>query len=449
MLTQRAARLTWLTLACQVLPSHAETSQADPLFRSDRQQYGYMNARAQVVLPAVYDEAGPFDAGGMARVKMQGKYGFIDRQGHWVVAPDLYNVGEFAPNGLAAAHGDQRSLTARLARILFSRTAWGFIDRKGKWVIEPVYLSTQAFGAGGVAPVRPQKSNSFGLMNASGAWVAAPTFAYIGEFGAHGLAPAQAEAAIGGSSLDRPAYGYINAAGKWMIAPAFGFVYPFAANGLARIIQGNKYGYIDLNGRWAVEPVYVSGGDFAANGLAAVEIANGSWTYIDARGKTAIAGPFIFAGRFMANGLATVRTAAGAGVIDTAGKWIMAPQFERIGGRSDDPANFGALGLMSVVDGGKDRVVNLQGQFMPEFDRYNEQVLADHARERARDRQLMAKNGVDMRMDGPYMRSSMALAVIWALCWYILMPLAVLALVCGVPLYLAFGRKKRKSATRT
>ena len=443
-LAQPTVLLLWLTLICPSLPCTADTGHVDLFYHAKRQKFGYMNELAQVELPAVYEEAEPFDAQGMARVRVHGKYGFIDRQGHWVVPANLESVGNFAPNGLAAAYGEQRTLRARLEGILFSRMAWGYIDRKGNWAIEPLYLRATKFGTDGIASVRPLNSAYVGLMNADGEWAVAPTFGYIGEFGAFGLAPAQPQTAKDATRDDSLLQGFINSSGKWVIPPSFDTVYPFAENGLARTIKDKHFGYIDLHGRWAVQPQYINAADFASNGLAPVENAEGQWTYIDARGKTVIPGPFAFAAGFTANGYATVYKENAPGVIDSTGKWILAPRFEQIGGPSMTYRNFGPLGLMSVVEAGKDRVINLRGQFMPEYDRYNAQVLAAYKNELGRDRKQMAENSVGIDDKGQDLTSKVIFVVIWAICWYILTPLVVITLVFGAPLYFFFWRKKRR-----
>ncbi|MFL6656742.1 MAG: WG repeat-containing protein [Massilia sp.] len=431
-------------LFCVLLFSHATpctagTDKIDVFFVAAMQQYGYMNERGQPVLAANYDWAGPFDSQGMARVVQHGQTGFIDRQGKWVIAPHFIQVGDFAANGLAAAYGEETTLKAWLHGLLVTQNAWGYIDRSGRWVIAPTYTDAGQFSADGVARVR-DKQYQYGLINASGQWVTATTDKQIEEFGAFGLAPAKGPGKL---------WGFIDTSGKWAIAPQFEFAHSFASNGLARAYRDHAITYINRQGEWAMDAVFEDAGDYSASGLAPVRPRSGLWTYIDASGKTVIAGPFMVAREFTANGLAIVGTAAGLGVIDTAGKWILPPQFKTLGGRVDDARNFGAHGLLSVVDAGRDRVVNMQGQFMPEFDRYNAQRLMLQAQELERFRVRAEKNGGSFRMSGPPMKGMMLYGAYLGLLLYIVLPVVVIALILGLlamlvglPLRALFGRKK-------
>jgi hypothetical protein len=385
-----------------------------------------MNEHGEHVLAPQYQRAGSFDASGMARVNLHERHrfnGFIDRLGNPVIATPLIEVGEFAPNGLAAAYAEMRTVPATLKGNPGRGAAWGYIDRKGAWKIEPMYMSTSGFGADGVAPVGMGNDENR-LINAKGAWAAAPVFGFIGPFGAHGLAAARNPHMQGGVPSPAPQkMGYIDARGKWIIAPAFDSASPFAANGLARVSQKNRTGYIDPKGRWVLEPLLMSGGDFAANGLAAVETAPARWTYIDASGKMVIAGPFTMAENFAQNGLATARTDTGFGVIDSSGKWILQPRFDNIGGLKHDKTNFGAHGLASVVDAGTARVVNMQGEFMPAFDANNEQSSPSLAQGTVSDRIMDVLQVVALIL--------------------ILLPYFLIGLVICLPLYFLFARNKR------
>ena len=73
-----------------------------------------------------YDEMSHF-YGGLASIKKNGKYGFIDGNGKLVITPKFDLVGIFS-NGLAAVIIDGKI---------------GYINKKGKLVIKPIFDETQ------------------------------------------------------------------------------------------------------------------------------------------------------------------------------------------------------------------------------------------------------------------------------------------------------------------
>ncbi|ENZ6116086.1 WG repeat-containing protein, partial [Campylobacter coli] len=60
---------------------------------------------------------------GLAKVKLNGKYGFIDKSGK-IIAKPKFDYGEYFSEGLAGVKLNGR---------------WGFMDKNGKIVIEPKF----------------------------------------------------------------------------------------------------------------------------------------------------------------------------------------------------------------------------------------------------------------------------------------------------------------------
>ena len=70
--------------------------------------------------------------GGLAKIELNGKYGYVDVTGKEVVALKYDSVGSFR-GGLAAIQLNGQ---------------WGFVDKTGKEVIEPKYDSVENFHDG-------------------------------------------------------------------------------------------------------------------------------------------------------------------------------------------------------------------------------------------------------------------------------------------------------------
>jgi hypothetical protein len=64
--------------------------------QGDNGKYGYINKRGKFVIEPQFDEA-QFFYNDFAAVKLNGKYGFIDRKGNVIVKPEYDEVLEFEP----------------------------------------------------------------------------------------------------------------------------------------------------------------------------------------------------------------------------------------------------------------------------------------------------------------------------------------------------------------
>jgi hypothetical protein len=81
---------------------------------------------------------------GLARAKdNNGRYGFINARGEWVIPPKFKWVFSFDDNGLAGAQDDNGKM--------------GFINAKGEWGIPPKFGYAGSFEANGLASVQFKK----------------------------------------------------------------------------------------------------------------------------------------------------------------------------------------------------------------------------------------------------------------------------------------------------
>lgn len=99
---------------------------------------GWINKNGEFAVKASYTEAGDFSSVGLAAVKSGDKWGYINTKGKFVIEAQFIDALEFAPNGLAAVETDDG--------------LWGYIDEDGYFVIEPKYDTAYSFedeGRGG------------------------------------------------------------------------------------------------------------------------------------------------------------------------------------------------------------------------------------------------------------------------------------------------------------
>jgi hypothetical protein len=131
-------------------------------------KWGYIDKSGKIVIAPQYDYAFDF-RGDLTAVKMNGKWGFIDKTGKMVIAPQFDKTGGFTKKGFALVKMNDK---------------WGFIDKTGKIVIEPRF---ELFADGdettfydGVAKVKVE--GKWGLIDETGQWVARPVFRYISHY---------------------------------------------------------------------------------------------------------------------------------------------------------------------------------------------------------------------------------------------------------------------------
>ena len=248
--------------------------------------------------------------------EVNGRCGYIDQTGKWIIEPKYYHAKEFAKNGLASV-----IVLTNNNGGTFCHNSW--IDQTGKEIPQTLKFEYDTdFADNGLAVII--KDDKYGYIDKAGKIVINPQFKDASNF-ANGLA----------AVLIEDKYGYIDNSGKTIITPQFKEAYDFA-NGLAAVLIEAKYGYIDKTGKIVIKPQFKDASRFS-NGLAVVKIED-KYGYIDKTGKIVIEPQFDEALSFSANGLACVSfhtSSCGyyysrSGCIDKTGKTIIEPQYEDI-----------------------------------------------------------------------------------------------------------------------
>lgn len=275
---------------------------------------GFIDREGKIVLEPKYDGASYFSEG-LARVSFgrdtiitQGfSQGFIDEAGAVVVRGD-WDVASHFSEGLAAIGYDQTKQKFELRGRTFYSSAshpwyfWGFIDKTGKVVINTKFVHVSEFRDGiAVAAIPIMSEWKYGFIDRSGNWVIRPQFDWAGQF----------------------------------------------SEGLARVFVGGKYGFIDKSGTMIIKPRFTSALGFS-EGLACVQIGGdvtkpvgmsvirkgGRHAFIDKTGREVIKMRRANCQSF-SEGLARfeVYGAHGEGFIDRTGRVVIPPN--GMGGQSD------------------------------------------------------------------------------------------------------------------
>lgn len=269
-------------------------------------------------------------------VKDSGWYGgFIDRRGKLIIRHGLYErAGEFA-DGLLAIQ---------------IRGKWGYVNSTGKIVIEPKFDQVKAFSEGRAAIGVDQgryKKTRWGFINKAGSILVEPQFEDVGLF-SEGLSVAGSK-----SNWVEEGLGYIDDQGNWKITQQFYYAVKFSC-GLAHVVLKPKEGkfisaFIDKNGNIKVDPLRFSsyGKIFSEGFLSFSKRVKEKAGYIDTAGKVVIAPQFDYVERFH-EGLAKVRMNDKWGFINSSGDVVFDIKF--LNGRNKAEMAIGdfAEGLVRV-----------------------------------------------------------------------------------------------------
>ena len=293
------------------------------------------NAAYTEVIELKYDDALDFSEG-LAGVKQNGKWGFIDKTGAEVI-PFIYDVVQPFSEDLAAVRLEPDGLI-------------GYIDKSGKEVIPFKYHRAMPFSEGLAAvelPDIPSMDPSILFIDKSGKEIT-PLY-YSAESFSEGLAVVQHGMSNyiyidttgtqvisikgtnrGKSFSDGLALiyhfeneGFIDKTGKMVITlenySSIGDVDPFS-EGLAFVRMGGlKYGFIDTSGALVISLDWLA--HSFSEGMAAASCSNG-WGYIDTTGAEVIECKYEWAHEFH-EGFAAVTLEGKLGFINKAGEEVV------------------------------------------------------------------------------------------------------------------------------
>ncbi len=267
-------------------------------------KWGYIDTEGRVIVEPKYDGANSFSEG-LAAVQSGGKWGYIDKTGAVVIAFTFDSTFAFS-EGLAAYS---------------SGYYYGYIDTTGAKVTDAVYSEASSF-QGGVACVK--KDGRYGYIDKTGTPVT--EFIYGIEADAdEGLIPV-----FYGDSSRGINTGYIGTDGKQVLDFLWYDAKPFSEGLAAACDEYTKpYGFIDKTGAYVIEPAWDSVENFVS-GRAVVE-KNRLYTYIDTEGKPITEKTYQKAYSFTGSGIARMGNSVGTGwlfgYIDTEGMEIIPPKY--------------------------------------------------------------------------------------------------------------------------
>ena len=263
------------------------------VFFSDGWRGGWLTKTGKMVTPEQGVDVRSFSENCFP-ARVNGKWGFMDNQGNWLIKPRFDNAREFSDGLAPVATNDH----------------WGLIDKKGNWVVPAKFDGIQRFSQGFAAA---RKGLYSGYIDRKGNWIVKPCFSAAFPF-SDGFAAAQ---------LADGQWTFVHSSGV-MTKPRYYRVRSFS-EGLAAVEEDNKWGYINTSGKWVIPPVYSSCGPFQ-NGRALVRKDKKS-LLIDKQGKVLCSGTRLIAISTPSMvALPAFTSNKEVGYVDASGKFVLQPE---------------------------------------------------------------------------------------------------------------------------
>ena len=225
--------------------SYTDNTELWPAYNNGK--YGYINRKGAFVIPAQYDGVSNFSCG-YARVSINGRKMFIDKNGKIQNTPSFDNVYGFWNNYAIIEINDK----------------YGLMNKNFGYVLQPIYYDMGDAGRNGLVPVNLSSGDKWGYLNTKGETKISAIYDYASMF-------------VGDYARVRAGskYGIINSNGEYIIQPIYDFVYPLGNNRFAfyeynravcgllnekgKIIVPALYDWINDNVcyfKWSLLPVY-------------------------------------------------------------------------------------------------------------------------------------------------------------------------------------------------
>ncbi|MGZ4033683.1 MAG: WG repeat-containing protein [Bacteroidia bacterium] len=219
-------------------------------------KWGFINEKGKLVSELKYENDGWFSKEGIAHVKLNGLYGFIDKTGKEII-PFVYEDTWGFNDGIA---------------MVKKNGLWGFIDTKGTIVI-PIEYTDFKYNRWSEGVIGACKNQKWGFIDRNNKIVIPFDYTDVGVF-SEGLA-------LASESYEK--WGYIDHNNNKVIPfiyenPDFcGFDSPGFVNGIAQVRLNNKSGYVNKKNEIVIPLKYYCIQTFY-NGYAFAEVDSGAQT---------------------------------------------------------------------------------------------------------------------------------------------------------------------------
>ena len=281
----------------------------------------YVDERGADRLPDRYEAVTPFDQD-LAWVRLDNKWGLIDRAGKWLARPRYLLIRGFEENGLA------------LVRYGAQMSRYGLVDRRGQ-LVTPAngYAEIRSYYEG-YAAVKVKEQ--WGFLDRAGQLVIAAEYDSVDDF------------SEGKVSVQRGTQcGYIERSGRALTELTFSKCFPYKGGKAVVYRHARETGLIDTLGQFVIQPELNKLIDFN-EGRGLVRGADYQFYYITEQAAL-YDGYYEQAGSFR-HGVAVVQKEGRWGVINQKGIEVIPPKYDRIDPFEEGYARVGIQGFTGLTD---------------------------------------------------------------------------------------------------
>ncbi len=268
-------------------------------------RWGYLDAKGQWLVAPQYDMARAFAPDGLARIQLGGKWGYLGPDLKVRIAPQFDEAEGFS-NGMAAIRKGK---------------LWGYVDTSGTVVVPPSYELAGRFAKNGLARVR-KHDKDLGFIDRTGKLIIRASYDYALDFGVDDVTPAHVK------DGDDVLTGLIDASGNWVLKPKYNSIESFDGQQLAAVRKTwSQIGYINTQGKEVIAPREGLSVYLRANRVRLGSDGSSNYSFLDGQGKPAFPGKFEWVGSFSeAAQPIPARRAGQWGLLSVDGQWTAAGQ---------------------------------------------------------------------------------------------------------------------------
>jgi hypothetical protein len=298
----------------------------------DDMKHGFIDIEGKVITDAIYDEtkyyigASSMSSGfsqGMAPVKRNGKWGYIDMKGNAATDfeyedADLFNDG--------------------LARITLNGK-YGYINKTGEIVIEPQYESSSEFHDGVAAAML---NNKYGFISKRGEWIIKPIYDSVdfGRYDRYWTKSSMLQITVNDlTGIAKVEKGMV----KIIVEPKYTNLFPFYEGEAKFVIlykdKDGQYGsertegFINKDGaeifKWSSKDEEGEMYEYISEGMRLYRNSKKLWGFVDINFKTVIPCLYERAEQFY-SGFALIYKGDKVGLVDKKGKVLIEPKYDTI-----------------------------------------------------------------------------------------------------------------------
>lgn len=279
--------------------------------KDDNGKWGYVDVKSNLIIECIYDYAGDFSQSGLAAVKLDNDYFYINKKGEKQFDKTFIDAQNFDTSsiakvttdkgvGLLNIHGEyvlQPGVYDELGNVAMENGyvavknddgKWGYVDSLGNVVVECKYKSAKTFFRKNAMVTN--EDDLYGFVNEQGKEIVPCKYLDARNF----------SIALYAAVKDQNGkWGYVNKDGVQTVNCEYADCLDFSNDESAAVENDEgKWGYIKNNGKFIIDCQYAKASKFSGNNMAAVQKENGKWIYINRSGSQVIGEEFDYADSF-------------------------------------------------------------------------------------------------------------------------------------------------------